>query len=87
MTDAEYEAWTIELGELVREAREAYNLTQREFAQIAGVDNNTVGRIERAEGFSFRSLMKVLDAFDLDLGNAIPAMLEQVAERDEHETA
>lgn len=34
-------------GEIIREAREALNLTQEQLGELAGVDHSTISRIER----------------------------------------
>ena len=60
-----------ELGEKLRQAREAANMTQQKVATAAGVHVNFYARMERGEeNPSFeklRSIMKVLGIKSLDL--------------------
>lgn len=50
----------LELGTVIREKREAQNLTQIELAERAHVDRNYIGMVERGErNPSYMSLIKI----------------------------
>lgn len=50
----------IALGTLIREKREAQELTQHELAERANVDRNYIGMVERGErNPSYMSLIKI----------------------------
>jgi transcriptional regulator with XRE-family HTH domain len=71
MTSDEQEKVRKELGEKLRQAREAAKLTQQEVATAAGVHVNFYARVERGEeNPSFeklRSIMQALGIKSLDL--------------------
>lgn len=58
------DAVVLELGGRVAAHRLARNLTQGEFAQLAGVGRSTVQRIERGESIQLSSFVKLLRALD-----------------------
>ncbi len=71
MASDEQEKARKELGEKLRQAREAAKMTQQEVATAAGVHVNFYARVERGEeNPSFdklRSILRVLEIKSLDL--------------------
>jgi transcriptional regulator with XRE-family HTH domain len=73
-----------ELGEQLRTWRKLQGLTAQQLAERAGVNRNTVGRLERGEGSTDLhvflnvvralgqqdALLKALDPYETDLGRA-----------------
>lgn len=56
-------------GEIIKTAREALNLTQKELGELAGLDHTTVSRIERDVYEAPRRTIKALtDALGLAVG-------------------
>ena len=58
----------------IREARRRRKLTQRELAQLAGVTQQMISRVENADAprVSLRTLLKIATALDLEVG-LVPA--------------
>ena len=50
----------MQTGEVIRAAREALNMTQRELGELAGLDHTTVSRIERGVYDAPRYTVKAL---------------------------
>lgn len=60
----------IKFGQRVREERIKRNLSQEEFADIAGVHRTYIGMIERAEkNITLENIEKIAKAFNLDIKN------------------
>ena len=58
----------IALGTLIREKREAQELTQHELAERANVDRNYIGMVERGErNPSYLSLIKIANGLDMQV--------------------
>lgn len=58
------------LAKIIKDAREAKNISQRELARQTGIDNNTISQIEKGERKkpNSLSLQKLSQALDLDFG-------------------
>ena len=55
----------------IRSRRKALGLTQRDVAELCGVQRQTIGRLERADpSVSFGTATAVADALGLHLGGA-----------------
>lgn len=55
------------LGERVRTLREDLALSQKELAELSGVTENTIGRIERGVVYPrMRTLRHIAEALDVD---------------------
>lgn len=54
--------WERQLGSSVRSVRLERNMTQLELARLANIDRTTVSAIERGEGGSISSLVKIARA-------------------------
>lgn len=60
------------LGQIIREKREALGLTQIEVAEKAGVDRNYIGMVERGErNPSYLSLIKIAKGLNLTVDQLI----------------
>lgn len=59
------ERWEKHLGEQIQRARLAENWTQSELARRANVNRNSVGSLERGEGSSLTTLVRVVRALGL----------------------
>ncbi len=60
-------------GEKVREARERAFLSKRELAETAGLDRNTIGRIEAGITEVYpRTIRKIARALDVDPASLTP---------------
>ncbi len=56
----------IQLGQVIREKREAKNLTQIQVAEKAQLDRNYIGMVERGErNPSYLSLIKIANGLDM----------------------
>ncbi len=65
----------IKIGEKIRKLREKDNYSQEEFARKAGLDRSYYGGIERGErNISTINLIKIAEAFDLEVGELFPPM-------------
>lgn len=57
-----------QLGQVIREKREAKNLTQVQVAEKAQLDRNYIGMVERGErNPSYLSLFKIANALDMQV--------------------
>lgn len=57
-----------EIGAKIKERRKSLNITQREFAMLAGVGLNTLVSIERGVGNpNLANILQILDALGLKL--------------------
>ncbi|MGH2831546.1 MAG: helix-turn-helix domain-containing protein [Solirubrobacteraceae bacterium] len=81
------EAVLTELGRRLASHRLERNWTQAKLAELAGVGQATVQRVERGESVQLTSLVKLLRALELlqDLDLAIPASIELPIARLERE--
>lgn len=62
----------IRLGQIIREKREAKNLTQHEVAEKAQLDRNYIGMVERGErNPSYLSLLKIAAGLDMQVHQLI----------------
>lgn len=62
----------ITLGKIIREKREAQNITQVELASRAGVDRNYIGMVERGErNPSYLSLQKIAQGLGIPVNELI----------------
>ncbi len=52
--------WRTDIGEQVRDRREALGLTQRQLGARAGVCPRSISRIERGEAMTMRTLDEIL---------------------------
>lgn len=60
------------LGQIIREKREALGLTQIEVAEKAGLDRNYIGMVERGErNPSYLSLIKIAKGLNLTVDQLI----------------
>lgn len=60
------------LGQIIREKREALGLTQIEVAEKAGVDRNYIGMVERGErNPSYLSLIKIAAGLNMSVDQLI----------------
>ena len=60
------------LGQIIREKREAIGLTQIEVAEKAGLDRNYIGMVERGErNPSYLSLIKLANGLNLTVDQLI----------------
>lgn len=60
------------LGQIIREKREALGMTQIEVAEKAGVDRNYIGMVERGErNPSYLSLIKIADGLNMSVDQLI----------------
>lgn len=60
------------LGQIIREKREALGLTQIEVAEKAGVDRNYIGMVERGErNPSYLSLIKIANGLNITVDQLI----------------
>ena len=58
----------IQLGQVIREKREAKNLTQIQVAEKAQLDRNYIGMVERGErNPSYLSLIKIANGLDMQV--------------------
>ena len=60
------------LGQIIREKREALGLTQIEVAEKAGLDRNYIGMVERGErNPSYLSLIKIATGLNMTVDQLI----------------
>jgi transcriptional regulator with XRE-family HTH domain len=60
------------LGQIIREKREALGLTQIEVAEKAGLDRNYIGMVERGErNPSYLSLIKIAKGLNMTVDQLI----------------
>lgn len=60
------------LGQIIREKREALRMTQIEVAEKAGVDRNYIGMVERGErNPSYLSLIKIAAGLNMSVDQLI----------------
>lgn len=60
------------LGQIIREKREALGLTQIEVAEKAGLDRNYIGMVERGErNPSYLSLVKIAKGLNMTVDELI----------------
>ena len=60
------------LGQIIREKREALGLTQIEVAEKAGLDRNYIGMVERGErNPSYLSLIKIAKGLNMTVDRLI----------------
>jgi len=60
------------LGQIIREKREALGLTQIEVAEKAGLDRNYIGMVERGErNPSYLSLIKIASGLNMSVDQLI----------------
>lgn len=60
------------LGQIIREKREALGLTQIEVAENAGLDRNYIGMVERGErNPSYLSLIKIAKGLNMTVDQLI----------------
>lgn len=60
------------LGQIIREKREALGMTQIEVAEKAGVDRNYIGMVERGErNPSYLSLIKIAAGLNMSVDQLI----------------
>ncbi len=60
------------LGQIIREKREALGLTQIEVAEKAGLDRNYIGMVERGErNPSYLSLIKIAKGLNMTVDELI----------------
>ena len=63
------------LGQQIRRLREAKELSQEEFAGLAGVDRAYFGGIERGErNVAAINIMKIADALGVEVGELFPPL-------------
>jgi transcriptional regulator with XRE-family HTH domain len=63
------------VGQQVRRLREAKNLSQEDFAGLAGVDRAYYGGIERGErNVALLNLIKIADALEVEVGKLFPPL-------------
>ncbi|HUJ11611.1 MAG TPA: helix-turn-helix transcriptional regulator [Verrucomicrobiae bacterium] len=63
----------VALGQQIRRLREAKNLSQEEFAGLAGIDRAYYGGIERGErNVAALNLMRIADALEVGVGRLFP---------------
>jgi transcriptional regulator with XRE-family HTH domain len=63
------------LGQRIRRLREAKNLSQEEFAGLAGIDRAYYGGIERGErNLAALNLIKIADALNVEVGKLFPPL-------------
>lgn len=62
------------IGEAIREARKASNLTQEQLGERVGVQKAQISRLERGRGITFSTMARIFKALNvrasLDLGSA-----------------
>lgn len=62
----------LQLGQTIREKREALNLTQVQVAEKAQLDRNYIGMVERGErNPSYLSLIKIANGLDMQVHQLI----------------
>jgi transcriptional regulator with XRE-family HTH domain len=63
------------VGQQVRRLREAKNLSQEDFAGLAGIDRAYYGGIERGErNVALLNLIKIADALEVEVGKLFPPL-------------
>jgi len=61
--------------------RHIKNYSQTKLAELANIDENTIGRIERAEQLvSTPNFIKLVDALDMDINEYIPIFRKLIDE-------
>lgn len=85
------ERWETHLGEQVRRARQNEQLSQGDLAKLANVNRNSVSSLERGEGSTLATLIRIvralgrsewLDELAPDLGPGPMALLREQQARD-----
>lgn len=80
------ERWEVHLGEQVRRARQNERLSQADLARKANVNRNSISSLERGEGSSLATLIRVvralnrtdwLDALEPESGPSPLALLQE----------
>ena len=63
------------LGQQIRRLREEKNLSQEEFAGLAGIDRAYYGGIERGErNVAAINIIKIANALNVEVGELFPAL-------------
>ena len=63
------------LGQQIRRLREEKNLSQEEFAGLAGIDRAYYGGIERGErNVAAINIIKIANALSVEVGELFPAL-------------
>ena len=63
------------LGQQIRRLREEKNLSQEEFAGLAGIDRAYYGGIERGErNVATINIIKIANALNVEVGELFPAL-------------
>ena len=63
------------LGQQIRRLREEKNLSQEEFAGLAGIDRAYYGGIERGErNVAGINIIKIANALNVEVGELFPAL-------------
>ena len=65
--DLKEEIQAYHIGEVIKQARIAKNLTQEELGEKMGVQRSQVSRLEKGKSISFSSLMRAFKAMDIPL--------------------
>ncbi len=65
--DLNEELQAYHIGEAIRKARIAKNLTQEQLGERIGVQRSQISRLEKGKSISFSSLLRVFKAMDIPL--------------------
>ncbi|MDO4756804.1 MAG: helix-turn-helix transcriptional regulator [Parabacteroides sp.] len=65
--DLNEELQAYHIGEAIRKARIAKNLTQEQLGERIGVQRSQISRLEKGKSISFFSLLRVFKAMDIPL--------------------
>lgn len=80
---AQYEKEMLEIGDRLRKLRKSTGLVISEVAGIADLNRNTIGAIERGPyDPRLSTIVKLLDAYDIDLLAGLKILLKQELDRD-----
>lgn len=71
---------TVKIGHRVRLIRKAHKLTQVELAELANINSNYLGQVERGElTISVSKLLRIADALNVSLGELVDPCLKPSA--------
>ena len=63
------------LGQQIRRLREGKNLSQEQFATLAGIDRAYYGGVERGErNVAALNIIKIADALNVEVGKLFPSL-------------